>query len=53
MGAPPEMAFWIATAWTLIVVIAIVATQWEPRHSHPSQAHCPCRDCAVYRFRRR
>jgi len=47
----PDAAIGLATASTVVLLIAIIATQWEPRHAHPSPERCPCVECAVYRFR--
>jgi hypothetical protein len=49
MPIPSEAAFWLALAWTTIVVMAIVSTVWRPRHTHPAPAQCLCADCVIRR----
>jgi len=49
VGTPSEAAFWLALAWTAIIVMAIVAMVWRPRHTHPTPAHCACLECVVRR----
>jgi hypothetical protein len=51
VGFSLEVAVGLAFAWSLVVAIAIVATQWQPRHTHPSSAQCRCIECVVRRTR--
>jgi hypothetical protein len=51
VGFPNESAFWLAFAWTAILLMGLVATQWQPRHTHPKPAECRCVECAIRRVR--
>src|SRR5207249_11487769 len=51
VGPSSEAAFWLALAWTAIVVMAIVSAAWRPRHTHPMPARCECVECVVRRTR--
>jgi hypothetical protein len=51
MVMPSEAAFWLAIAWTAIIVMAIVSTMWRPRHTHPIPAQCRCVECVIGRAR--
>jgi hypothetical protein len=51
VGFPSESAFWLAFAWTTILVMALVGTQWRPRHTDPRPAQCRCVECVVRRVR--
>jgi len=51
VGFPNESAFWLAFAWTTILVMALIATQWQPRHTHPKPMQCRCVECVIRRVR--